>query len=242
MTRQVGRHHFRERNEAAIEKAADYFSRAVAIDPTYAPAWSGMAMAYLYLTDFGDLPMAEGISLADSAIDKALASDPNLAEAYAARANLLGYQGRTTEAIRAAEQALAINPNDINALGDLSGNIGDLDPARALALAKKAYELDPLSEQTKVQLVGRMAGTGDLEGSESLLREMLLSDPDNPGLHESRAGQYGNKGQIHLAIQEYKLVHTLRPGDVFPARMVALHYLTIDDLESARVQMEGSVG
>jgi TolB-like protein/Tfp pilus assembly protein PilF len=229
----LGRHHFRERNEAAIEKAADYFNRAVAIDPAYAPAWSGMAMAYLYLTDFGDLPLAEGISLAESAIDHALTSDPNLAEAYTAKANLLGYQGRTAESMQAAKQALAINPDDINALGQLSGIIDEPDPAQALALVKRAYELDPLSEQTRVQMVGRMAGVGDLEGAETLLQEMLLSDPDNPGLHESKAFQYRRKGLNHLAISEYKLAHELRPGDVFPAWMVVLRYLAIDDLEAA---------
>jgi TolB-like protein/Tfp pilus assembly protein PilF len=229
----LGRHHFRERNEAAFEKAADYFSRAVAIDPAYAPAWSGMAMAYLNMSDFGDFPRAKGISLAESAIDNALTSDPNLAEAYTAKANLLGYQSRTNEAMQAVKQALAINPNDINALGQLSGIINDHDPAQALVLVKKAYELDPLSEQTRVQMIGRMAGTGDLEGAEALLQEMLLSDPDNPGLHESRAFQYSRKGLNHLAISEYKLAHELRAGDVYPAWMVVLRYLAIDDLEAA---------
>jgi TolB-like protein/Tfp pilus assembly protein PilF len=230
----LGRHHERERNAAGFEQAVDYFTRAVAIDPAYAPAWSGLADAYMLLSDYGSLPFNEATSLAEKAVDQALMLDPDLPEALNSKGMLFDYQGRDSQANSLFEQVLAIDPNNVVALTQLGSNITALDPDRVLAMAQKAWELDPLAEDTRVRLVARTANTGDFETAESLVREMLLDDPENPGLYETWAQAiHLPQGQTHLAIQKMIMTHRLRPGDVFPAWRIAGFYLQLDDLESA---------
>ena len=185
----LGRHHARIRNAAGFEQAVDYFSRAVAIDPAYAPAWSGLADAYMYLFDYGSLPFNEAISMAQKAISRALQLEPDLPEALNSRGLLLSYQGADAQAIPDLERALEIDPNNIQALSLLGGIIDELEPLRALAMAQKAWELDPLSEDTRVRLSSRTANTGDYDAAEALIRNMLLDDPENPGLYETWAQQ-----------------------------------------------------
>ncbi|NNE04399.1 MAG: adenylyl cyclase, partial [Xanthomonadales bacterium] len=60
----LGRHHYRQVNEQGFKKAVEYFTRATDVDPDYAPAWSGLADAYLGLSDYGDLALSESYALA----------------------------------------------------------------------------------------------------------------------------------------------------------------------------------
>jgi TolB-like protein/Tfp pilus assembly protein PilF len=234
----LGRHHARIRNAAGFEQAVDYFSRAVAIDPAYAPAWSGLADAYLYLADYGSLPFNEASPMAQKAINKALQLEPDLPEALNSRGLLLDYQGRDVQAIPDFERVLEIDPNNIQALSLLGGIIDELEPLRALAMAQKAWELDPLSEDTRVKLSIRTASTGDYEAAEALIRNMLLDDPENPGLYETWAQQKRSQGLLHLAIPKMRMTHRLRPGDVYPAMRIAGYYLELDDPASAEAWLE----
>jgi TolB-like protein/Tfp pilus assembly protein PilF len=234
----LGRHHARTRNAAGFEQAVDYFSRAVAIDPAYAPAWSGLADAYLYLSDYGSLPFNEASTLAQKAVDNALRLDSDLPEALNSRGLLLNYQGREAQAIPDFERALEIDPNNIQALSMLGGIIYELEPLRGLAMAQKAWELDPLSEDTRVKLSTRTANTGDYASAETLIRNMLLDDPENPGLYETWSQQKAGQGLLHLAIPKMRMTHRLRPGDVYPAWKIAGYYLELEDPASAKAWLE----
>jgi TolB-like protein/Tfp pilus assembly protein PilF len=229
----LGRFHQRKNNAAGFEQAADYFNRAVAIDPDYAPAWSGLADAYMLLSDYGSLPFSEAVALSEKAVERALQLDPDLLEALNAKSDLLNYQGQISQAKLISERALTIDPNSVEALLSLSTLNYGLDPVRALAMAQKAWELDPLSELTRTSLISNTANTGDFEGAESLVRTMLLDDPENPGLYEAWSASYYRQGLLHLAIQKMEMTHRLRPGDVFPAWRIAWYYLQLDDPGSA---------
>ncbi|HEX8802464.1 MAG TPA: serine/threonine-protein kinase, partial [Terriglobales bacterium] len=72
-------------------KALEYFRQAIAEDPTFARAYVCIARAYA--PGMGVLvPQARTMPLAKAALEKALALDPNLADAHLALANVkLGY-------------------------------------------------------------------------------------------------------------------------------------------------------
>jgi len=229
----LGRFHQRKYNATGFEQAADYYNRAVAIDPGYAPAWAGLADAYMLLSDYGALPFSEATSLAGKAVERALALDPNLPEALNARAILLSYQGQFSKATEVLERALTIDPNNENTLLSLASRINEIDPARGLALAQKAWNLDPLAEDTRASLIENTGRTGDRAGAEALIRTMLLDDPENPGLYEAWSNLYAVQGLIDQAIRMMEMTHRLRPGDVYPAWRIVLYYLLLDDLESA---------
>ena len=234
----LGRHHYWQINAQGFEKAADYFGRAVAVDPNYAPAWSGLAEAYLSLSDYGDMPIKQSWSLAEKAIEKARQLAPDAPETLAAQANLLGYQGHPQQAIPLLEQALAKNSNDINALIQLAGYLSGREPQRAMELASKAYDLDPLSELTRTLLIQLTARDGDFDSAIGLARELLLDDPDNPGLYEAMANVYEAKGDIHRAIPAWEMTWKLRPGDVLPATTISRLYRLLEDTETADAWLE----
>jgi adenylate cyclase len=80
---------------------------AAEIDPGHARAWALMALAQVWLRHSGGDPDEEGLTAAE----RALALDPNLAEAHAARARHLGEAERYDDAFAAIEQALALDPH-----------------------------------------------------------------------------------------------------------------------------------
>ncbi|MFT5139025.1 MAG: TolB-like protein [Lysobacterales bacterium] len=229
----LGRHHFRQRNEASFEKAIDYFTQAAAIDPDYAPAWSGLADAYLNLSDFGTMAQDEAISFAEKALARAEALAPDAVETIIARSLLLNYSGLQELAVPLLEETLVSNPNNVRVITLLARFLDDNESKRKLELAQQAYELDPLSEQTRVGLIGRTFGAGNWNEAESLVRNMLLDDPRNPGLYEVWANYLMGRGLHHQAIPKFEMVHELRPGDVFPAWRIAQNYMLIDDNDAA---------
>ena len=74
--------YFRQLNsKESLEKAIQYFEEAVALDPDYAPAWTGLALAYGSQASEGYSPVTEGYEKARKAVEHALELDPNLGEA-----------------------------------------------------------------------------------------------------------------------------------------------------------------
>jgi TolB-like protein/Tfp pilus assembly protein PilF len=234
----LGRHHASQINAAGFRNAVDYFTRAVASDPNYAPAWSGLAEAYLGLADYGSMPTPEAYGLAGKAIEKAVQLDPGAPETLVAQGSLLSYQGRGHEALPLLEKAVKLSPNNVEALNALTSALLDEDPERAPEFAQKAWSLDPLSERTRVFLILAKQEAGDSDTAIRLAREMLLDDPENPGLFEAMGSTYLATGQYHLAIPNYEMTWKLRPGDVLPAMAIARSYLVLDDEEAAREWLE----
>jgi TolB-like protein len=82
-----GRHYYLQVQTEKAYKAPEYFEEAIAIDPSYAPAYAGLANAYTFLA--WDAPPGETrekiLTKSRTSIGKALELDDSLAEAHAAR-------------------------------------------------------------------------------------------------------------------------------------------------------------
>ncbi len=229
----LGRHHLRQINAESFHRAADFFTRAVALDENYAPAWAGLAEAYMGQADYGGLGMNEAIELSSAALDRAQAIAPEMAEARNARAILLSYQGRRADAQKEAEAVLATDPDNIDAIHNLASALGTSDPERTAELADRAMALDPLSENSRQLAVWGAYSRGGYASAEGLLRKLLIDEPDNPGLYESWATLAGSRGKTDIAIEKMTRVHELRPGDTFPAMQVMFYHLQVGDRETA---------
>jgi adenylate cyclase len=81
--------------------------RAVEIDPNYADAWALIALAEVFLRWSVGRQSGDG-GLA--AVERALALNPELAEAHAVKARILSEENRSDEAEREIEIALRLNP------------------------------------------------------------------------------------------------------------------------------------
>src|SRR5262249_52456869 len=70
------------RSKENVEKAISYFQRAVELDKNYAPAWAGLARLHALQANFGYANIDEAYRKARQEVNKALALDGNLADAY----------------------------------------------------------------------------------------------------------------------------------------------------------------
>jgi serine/threonine-protein kinase len=81
-----GRNAWNKRTANDIKEAMDYFNKTLNLDPTYAPAYAGLADSYNMLATYGMLAPTEAFPKAHDAAMRALAIDNKLAEAHAALA------------------------------------------------------------------------------------------------------------------------------------------------------------
>ena len=130
-----------------LQLALESARRAVSLDPGYAGAYAEVARAssLLWWMYFDRSP--DRVSEALSAAEKALALDPNSAEAHLARGALFYHIGLDYEgALREFSTALELNPSDSNSLaytGYVKRRQGRAD--EALAFLERAFAVDPLS-------------------------------------------------------------------------------------------------
>lgn len=108
-----GRFALEQGNKAGEEQSIQNFEDALKGDPTFAPAYLGLAQAYSGLgTVFSGVSPEETRPKVVTFARTALALDPNLARAHAALAFVLEEEWKWTEAGEEYRRALALNPND----------------------------------------------------------------------------------------------------------------------------------
>src|SRR3954468_4769327 len=141
-----GRFFFQKRGEDALRSALAFFEQAAGKDPTFAKAYTGIADVYAVLPLYSSVRVDSVLPLGLRSIDKAIALDSTVPEAYASRANLLGIGWRWSEAERDYQRALSLDPNYATAhqwYGEMLLVNGRID--EALAQLRRATELDALS-------------------------------------------------------------------------------------------------
>ncbi|HSJ74591.1 MAG TPA: hypothetical protein VK899_00105, partial [Gemmatimonadales bacterium] len=147
-----------EGTRAVADSSVRLFQRATALDPAFALAHAALARAYIFrLFQYDPNPRWQQEAFVE--IEKALALDADLAEAYVARAELSWTRAngfRAEEAIRDLQRAIALQPNlkeAHGALGRIYYHVGLLD--EALRELRIDLDLDP----TDLFPLDRIAGT-----------------------------------------------------------------------------------
>jgi tetratricopeptide (TPR) repeat protein len=106
-----GQYHRARLTVESLAKAKECFEQALAIDPNYAPAYSGLAAYYYGLAALGMKPTGDVAPLARSAAEKALAIDPANSEAHgvlAINAQICDYDWKAAETH--FRKAMAVEP------------------------------------------------------------------------------------------------------------------------------------
>jgi len=136
------------RDQASLLRSIEFFQRAIQLDPRFAAAYSGLANAYGVMAGNGMMDPKEGAINVLTAAEKALAIDPNNAEAYTSIATtkyraLFDFAG----ADRDYRRSLDHNPNYATGhqwYSEYLREMGRIDEARReIELAR---QLDPLSK------------------------------------------------------------------------------------------------
>jgi tetratricopeptide (TPR) repeat protein len=119
--------------QADSDKAIDLYQRALAIDPSFALAWAGLAHIYHLQAGYGFAPIDEGFERARGAAQNALRLAPDLAEAHIALGAVLEGHDWNWTAAEASYRRAELAPGDANALraaGQLARIRGRVDGTR----------------------------------------------------------------------------------------------------------------
>ncbi len=104
------------RTEADLKEAKEIFESALALDPAYAPAYSGLADAYMFLGDYSSaIPLSTAERQARELVSKSLEINPDLAEAQATLGVLLAREYDFEGAEKELRRAISLNPSYSNA-------------------------------------------------------------------------------------------------------------------------------
>jgi len=175
-----GYYFFQRDTDKDTDMAARYFERATQLDPSYALAWVGLSRALHWQAEEGLIPMEKGHRLAREAIERALALDPNLAEAYSQMGRLKKYVdfdwAGADESIRRAIALDPGNPEYLDQAASSALTFGRSD--EALALARRAVELDPLNAASWHRRGEIEFYEGQLAGAEADVKKSLELSPD----------------------------------------------------------------
>lgn len=134
-------------SKADINESISYFEEALKKDPTFAPAYVGLAKAYDTLgTVFIGVSPTETRPKVISAAQKALELDPNLSEARVLLADTEQRQWHWVEAEADYRRALELNPNSASAhVGLALWLLCQGRTEEAVAEARRGRQLDPLA-------------------------------------------------------------------------------------------------
>ncbi len=133
-----------------VKKSVELYREALKRDPSFAPAWAGLAnsLAVLpfYVSAAERVNAPQFMAEAEQAARQALALSPDLPQAHMALASVYTFQWRWALAEQSFKRALLLSPNDAelqHQYADWLSAVGRGE--EALAASSKAVELDPLA-------------------------------------------------------------------------------------------------
>jgi TolB-like protein/Flp pilus assembly protein TadD len=190
----------------SLAAATTLYQEALAIDPSYAPAWDRLAVAYFGQVDLGVLTPAVGVELMRGASGKALAADPNYAPAYGRAAMPEAFIERKYDAAaRHVEQGLALDPTNLDIIGVASAvarRLGRLE--LAIALGEYMLSRDPINVDALDSLGSAYRYNGDLDKSIAAYRKLLSLTPDAGWERTALGTALLQKGDIDAALEEFQ--------------------------------------
>ena len=202
-----GRYYWNKRTVADLETAISYFNQAIAKDPDYALAYSGLADAYSTLPAYGGAP-SEYFPKGNAAARRALELDPSLAHPHAILgSNEMEYDWDFAGGETELKKAIELDPGDATAHQWYALNIGWVGGRQqeALAEANRAHELDPLSP-VFTNVVGDLyIDAGQYNEGVAVLKKVVRENPAFAQAHYWLAYAYWAQRMYPQAIEEFKL-------------------------------------
>jgi eukaryotic-like serine/threonine-protein kinase len=211
-----GRHWLVTYTESGILRAISYFEQATTVDPRFAMAYVGIAQACAEIgmgQGGGSMEPPEAYRRAKEATARALRIDTGLGEARCMQA-LLKYivDFDWTGAEQEFRVALALSPGNADAhdyLGRLYSALGRSDDA--LAMVRRAKELDPLAHRSDVASELLRARRNE-EAAEAAQR-VIEFDTTFPRGHSALGWAWLRMGRLEEGVREIEQAVAISPGD-----------------------------
>jgi TolB-like protein/DNA-binding winged helix-turn-helix (wHTH) protein/Tfp pilus assembly protein PilF len=229
---------FREQaTEEGARKAIEYFQRAIAIDPSYAPAHSGLADSYRLLGAPGwevEQP-ADLLRKAKAGAERALQLDPESSEAHAVLSMVkLDYEWDRAGSEREVLEAIRLNPSSVQAHQYYSATLTTMGRMEeATNEAHRAMQLDPLSAIAGATLGIRYWYDGRLDEAIAEFNKTLEANPEFGVAHWGLAQCYRQKGDTVRELDELRRAVTLSGNSAYMRAHLAYGLATSGDRERA---------
>ncbi len=210
----LGRYHWNKRSAKGLSAAIDYFQKAIAQDPTYAPAYGGLADCYAVMVTHSSARPSDVFPKAIAAATKALEFDETLADPHASLAYTKDvYEWDWAGAEREYKRALQLNPNDASTYHWHAlhfAYMGQLE--EAITEIKKAEELDPVSVIVTANEGMLLHFFRHDDEAVAELQKALEMDPNFILAHSTLGAVYTSQGRYDEAIAERKKAVELSKG------------------------------
>jgi TolB-like protein/DNA-binding winged helix-turn-helix (wHTH) protein/Flp pilus assembly protein TadD len=203
-----GYYHFERETEKDTEMAAKYYERATQLDPSYALAWVGLSRARNWQANVGLIPAEEGHRLALEAVERALALNPNLAEAHVQTGRIkrqVDFDWAGADA--SFQRAVALdpgNPEVVRTAAFSAAMLGRHD--ESLRLNRRAVDLDPLNADSWEFLAEIKFFMGQLDQAAADFKKAIDLNPDLWNGHVFLSQIYVMQGRPQDALPEIELV------------------------------------
>ena len=192
---------------SAVEGAIAMYEKAVELDPDFTLAWARLSGAHVHMLAAHESRTPERLAEAKSALDKALALDPDHPEVYLAHGHYY-YDGLEDweAALEQAELGLKGQPGN----SEITFLIGDIKSRQgrwkeAVAAFIKAAELDPRHVDYVINVSRTYSRMRNWAEAERFADRCIFIAPDNDDPYRPKADVYlRSKGDIEKARGVYQ--------------------------------------
>lgn len=220
-----GRLAWTRQTEASLQRAIVFYEQAIARDPDYALAYSGLADSYAVLAVFGIQAPRDAFPKAREAVDKALSLDPDLAAAHSALGHIkVMYEHDVDGAAREYARSMQLDSSlalTYHRRGLMYAMQGDID--RAVAESEHAQQLEPLWLAPRTAEANHLYYAKRYDESIRLVERVLALDERADAARALLIRNLIAKGDYERAIAEYDKRPLQAPGSSsFRAQALAL--------------------
>jgi len=190
----------------ALETALQYFELSAKLDPDYALAYTGIALANCVPAQMGYLSMEKSYANAQPALAKALQIDDTLPEVYYLKGILAAwYEWKWDIATSSLEKAIHLNPNMPEARAYYSHVLFILNrPEEAMPQIQRALELDPFNPLYRWLYAMDLNYLHRYDEAVRELNQTLEASPENPGALSTLRTTYHMKEMYNEAIDVWR--------------------------------------
>jgi len=211
-----GRYFWNKRTGDGLRKAIEYFNQAIAKDPTYAAAYSGLADSYALAGDwqYAVMTTREALPKAKAAAMKALELDNTLSEAHTSLAFCLeGFDWDSETAESEFRRAIGLSPGYATAHHWYAWHLALIGrKSDALSEMRKAENLDPLSLIINADLAELLLIEGSPDKAIDQSRKTIEMDSSFALAHNQLGQAYLQKHMFPDAISELQKAVRLSGG------------------------------
>jgi len=165
---------------AGTAESIDLYKKAIELDPNYALAYQGLALAYRSSPAYGLMTPQEAFPKAKDAAQKALSLDPSLGTAYSSLASIKAtYDWDFPGAEREYRRAIQLSPNNAEihySYGNFLVAMGRTE--EALVELRNAFQIDPTSLNIQTNIGWALYIAGRLDEAAVQIRRVIERDPN----------------------------------------------------------------